>query len=294
MEWTLAAYGDGVEQALGKRVCRLFPNYEKFWALHVVPLTYRVMNQKCIFVRAKVRPALERMATANYAVFVHLAACHQQLKSRPEPGLFAAEGVYTFYSRLYSVEEAVFVEFLPAVETLAQYYSKRYIPPDCDANGKVKRKLLRYATRLERNGHRGLHHDVNAAFQRASLYRHQRVHRWGFPTQSGKVPGPKYVRAWAGKGLGELARADEKRLAREFVDALPQARKDLRSIEMVLNKIWEMALKELADFKYPYLATAYTKIQSPTKNERLPSWWRAKNPLSAEAVITSGSATLNT
>ena len=100
MRWTLACNGDKVEQALGGDVCRLFPNYEKFWALHVAPLTYRVMNPVCLFVRAKVSADLEDMATANYAVFVHLAACHEQLNSGPDPCLFAVEGVYPFYSRL--------------------------------------------------------------------------------------------------------------------------------------------------------------------------------------------------
>jgi hypothetical protein len=44
MKWALACNGDKVEQAFGGDVCRLFPNYENFWALHVAPLTYRVMD----------------------------------------------------------------------------------------------------------------------------------------------------------------------------------------------------------------------------------------------------------
>ena len=79
MKWTLACNGDPVERALGADVCRFFPNYEKFWALHVVPLTYRVKNRHCIFVRGKLRLHLEDMATGHYAVFVRSAACHQQL-----------------------------------------------------------------------------------------------------------------------------------------------------------------------------------------------------------------------
>jgi hypothetical protein len=253
------------------------------------------------------------MATANYAAFVRLAACHQQLKSGPDPDLFAAEGVYTFYSRLYSVEEAVIHGFLPAVDALVKRYSRRYIPPDCDSNpapnsnvarwmvrllgrwrfwrGKPKRKIWRYETRLETNGRIGLYNDVNAAFERANRYRHQRVHWWGFPTRSGKVPDPNYVYAWVGKGLGELARADEKRLTVEFVDALPQAQNDLESIELVLKEIWEMALGELADFKNTCSEKAYRKAQKPTKKETLPSWWRPKNPPSSKAVMASGGAT---
>lgn len=37
--WTLEKTGDRVERSLGPNVCVLFPNYAKFWAQHVVPLT---------------------------------------------------------------------------------------------------------------------------------------------------------------------------------------------------------------------------------------------------------------
>jgi hypothetical protein len=289
MEWKLRFRGDRVEQDFASDISLLFPNYEEFWSQHIVPLTYRVTHPECIFVRAKLRPGFEDMATANYAVFVHLAACHQQLNSGPDPDLFAVEGAYEFYSRLYSVGEAVVQGFLPAVNKLVKQYSRRYISTDYDSQGKPKRKTWRYETRLEKNGRSGLHRDVNAAFERANRYRHQRVHWWGFPARSGKVPGPDYIRAWIGRGLGELARADEKRLAREFVEALPQAQTDLQSIEVALNEIWRMVLNELAAFKYPYSAKAYRKAQAPTKREKLPSWWKPKNQLSSEVPATSGS-----
>jgi hypothetical protein len=152
MTWTLANDGDRVEQDLGADVCQLFPNYEQFWALHVVPLTYRVMNHNCLFVRAKVRPYFEDMATANYGVFVHLAACHRLLNANPDRHLFAVEGVYTFYSRLYSVHEVTVGDFLPAANKIVERYSKRYIPSDCDSKGHPKRGTWRHETRLERMG----------------------------------------------------------------------------------------------------------------------------------------------
>jgi hypothetical protein len=109
MEWTLASNGDKVEKDLGTDVCALFPNYQKFWAVHVVPLTYRVMNQDCIFVRAKVRPDFERMATANYAVFVHLAACHQQLRSPPEAIEIATRsGSFRCRGSVFVLQQALF------------------------------------------------------------------------------------------------------------------------------------------------------------------------------------------
>jgi hypothetical protein len=291
MGWTLKSDGDSVERALGTDVCKHFYNYEQFWTKHVVPLTYRVMVRECIFVRAKVTKDFEDMATASYAAFVHLAACHQQLKSKPDRDLFAVEGVYAFYSRIYSVEEAVFKAFLPAVGKLVKRYSKQYIDADRDSNGLPKRGTRRYESRLEVNGRLGLHRDVNTAFK-ATKYRHQRVHKWGFPTRSGRVPGPAYIDRWVGKGLGELARTDGSRFALEFVDAIARARRDLQSVESALNEIWEMALKELADFKKPYSSRAYAKAQAPTKKDTIPSWWSPKDPLSSKTAVASGSVAL--
>lgn len=290
MAWTLARNGDSVERALGPDVCRLFPNYEKFWILHIVPLTYRVMDPDCIFVRAKVRPDLEDMATAHYGVLTHLAACHQQLNNRPDPDLFAVEGVYTFYSRLYSVHEAAVDAFLPATNEIIERYSRRHLRADLDTKGNPKKGTWRHQTRLETNGRRGLHSDLRDAFRRANKYRHQRVHWWGIPARSGKVPGPAYIDAWIRKGLGELARATETRIMNEFVDALPQARNDLESIERVLNEVWEMVLNELADFKNAQSQKVYAKVQNPTRRETIPSWWKPKDPLSSAAFETSGVA----
>ena len=181
-------------------------------------------------------------------------------------------------------------EFLPAAGRLVQQYSKRYVPQDCDSKGDPKKGTWRHETRLEKNGRTGLHHDLNAAFGGANTYRHQRVHRWGIPTRSGQVPGPGYVRAWINKGLGELARTDEKRLKAEFVGALPQARRDLVSIETILNEVWDMVLKELADFKYSYSQRAYEKSQKPTKRDTIPSWWTPPPaPVSSCATLASGS-----
>ena len=96
-----------------------------------------------------------------------------------------------------------------------------------------------------------------------------------------------------GKGLGELARTDQARFGVEFVEALPQAQQDLESIEKVLNEVWEMALRELNDFKGKYAQEAYEKAQRPTKKEKLPSWWTPppSRPVSSAAAIGSGSVT---
>src|SRR2546430_11463362 len=123
--WSLAQHGDRIEKKWGVKIMERFPLYETFWALHVVPLTYRVSDPSCLYVRSTVHKELTALATASYGVFVHLAACHEQLES--DPDLFAAVGIYPFYSRLYSVGELV-KKFLGAVRPVLRRYRGTFIP----------------------------------------------------------------------------------------------------------------------------------------------------------------------
>src|ERR1700730_2421453 len=115
--WILKDDGDLIERTYADDIGRHFRLYQELWAKHVVPLTYRVIDRKCLYVRANLDPNtyLERMATGSYGTFLHLAACHDQLNSLKEPELFARQGTYDFYSRLYSAAEVVVGDFLPAV-----------------------------------------------------------------------------------------------------------------------------------------------------------------------------------
>lgn len=135
----------------------------------------------------------EAVATWNYAVFVRLAACYEQVHSDADRDLFAVEGVYAFYSRLYSVSEAVIDGFLPAVGRLAKKYSQRDVPIDQDWRCRAQPGIHRFRSRIEKNGRSELFGDLKEAFDRANRYRHQRVRDTGFPARDGKIPKPEYV-----------------------------------------------------------------------------------------------------
>jgi hypothetical protein len=264
--------GDSVEREYADCVGVHFPSYERLWARHIVPLTYRVIDPDCVLVRANLdpNPELERMATGSYGTFLHLASCHHQLKSISEPELFAREGTYHFYSRLYSAAETVLVDFLPAVNEVLQKFKGPYIAEDPVTKG--SRKWDRFKSRLNQNGHACLHHNFHTAFgDRVYPYRNQRVHRWGLPAVGDHIPGRKFVARWIGKGLGELARfriADKTgdQFHAQFVPAVDQARDDIEFVERVLNDVWDMALRELSKLQDK---DGYKKAQRVRSNDKV-------------------------
>src|SRR5713101_5739388 len=99
----LADHGDRIEKRWWPEIKGRFPHYEILWSQHIAPLTGR---PDYLYVRAAVPAELAKLATASYSVFVHLAGCHQQLDpDYRQHDLFATEGVYVFYSRLYSAPQ---------------------------------------------------------------------------------------------------------------------------------------------------------------------------------------------
>jgi hypothetical protein len=271
--WILKDDGDLIERTYADDIGRYFPLYEEVWVKHVIPLTYRVIDRRCLYVRANLDPNtyLERMATGSYGTFIHLAACHDQLNSLREPELFARQGAYDFYSRLYSAAEVVVGDFLPAVNKVVEKFGGSYVKADAIVKGDPKWK--RFQTRFRRNGRSGLYRDFDKAFgKRVNPYRNQRVHRWGFPAMDAKIPKRKFLDKWIGRGLGEIARFRHndrtgRRLAIEFVPALDQARDDLRFVEQVLNAVWEMVLQELANLGNP---NGYKNAQRVRSSDGLP------------------------
>lgn len=118
----------------------------------------------CILVRANFdpNPELERMATGSYGTFLHLASCHHQLRSINEPELFAREGAYQLYSRMYSAGEVVLGDFLPAVNDVLLKFGGPFKAEDPIAKGKPKWNKFR--SRFTQNGRALLYQDFSEAF----------------------------------------------------------------------------------------------------------------------------------
>ena len=184
---TLQNNGDSIERNWWPAISRHFPSYEPFWLRHVAPLTYRPGS---IYMREGiVEKKLTRMASANYGVFIHLAGCHRQIRDQeidPDPELFAAEGMYAFYSRLYSVREAV-CQFVNAVGDILETYGGRSTRRT--GSGAYKKAFV-LITYLEH----GLSGEFEHTFAEESFaHRTEEVHFWGLPVINGKIPTPEYL-----------------------------------------------------------------------------------------------------
>jgi len=276
--WTLEQDGDGREKRWGAAVSKTFPDYERFWVKHVVPLTYRPHS---ILMRSVIRPELQQLASANYAVFVHLAAAHQPLAAKQ---VFEDEhDIYDFYSRLYSVRESV-VKFLAASRVVLREFGGVQINDD--------------ETRFKQHGAPGLWERFEEALDvRTKDYRGSQVHDWGFPVLNGRIPAREHLARWIeaekteargksrnrrkkkgvgakSKGLGQLdaflrAPDVERRLATEFVDAHDQAAEDLALVEAVVNEVWSMVMGELDAMKQ---LAAYERAQNEGRGTAPPSY----------------------
>lgn len=229
------------------------PN-EAFWARHVAPLTYRPVST---YVREAIGEDLARMATANYGVFVHLAGCHRQIQDQenePDTELFAGDGLYAFYSRLYSAREAV-SQFVDALGDVLEQYGGRSTRRKGPGAFKKALTLIKF---LEP----GLVRAFEDAFsEEAFAIRTAQVHFWGFPLIGGRIPTPEFLKTWLNNGLRErglaalasfLKRSDRDAVfgdAKNFIDPVLQARADLERFETIIERVWGIALRELENLR---------------------------------------------
>jgi hypothetical protein len=204
-DWTLSLNGDRIEHDWEGEILKRFSNYERVWSRHVVPLTYRVVKENCIYVRSNLQGRLENLATAHYGVFVHLVGCHQQLRSsrkgdsytQEERHLFATEGAYNFYSRLYSVSELVAGSFLPAVGKLVKQYKGPFVEEDHAAKGERLARYTQHKSRLDTNGYPGMYNKFfDVCVTRIGPYRHGRVHNWGLLARGPNIPSRELIAEW--------------------------------------------------------------------------------------------------
>jgi hypothetical protein len=236
--------GDRIERFWWRKIRHAFPRYDEFWIRHVKPLTYR---PRSIYVRESVRSELALLATASYGVFFHLVGCYQQLRAdSPDPDEFGDQGIYVFYSRLFSAGWGV-ERFFKQVGHVLREYDGTVTPTNFRLRGKGGVDLVRdykeFRKLFVENDPRN--------------YRNTQVHDWGFPVVLGRIPTHEYFAKWVKnelkeKGLGALAAFLKEKDAQEvfdhdFVDAKEQARNDLRFAQRVVDGVWGVALAELDD-----------------------------------------------
>lgn len=286
MDYRLEDDGDAIERRWGNAVTGVFRNYEPFWIEHVVPITWRVVDKRCLYVRAGAPKALRKLATYSYGIFLHLAACHEQLEIATKTGnetsaeLFARTGIYVFYGRLYSAGELV-PTFLDSGKEVVDKYHGTHLKT-------VEKRLGTHSTG-------DLYKRYEVVFKALTKhYRNPQVHDWGFPAIGRLVPKREYLDRWAKKDLGELDQLlsgdkAEQRIAEEFTDALAQANDDLLFAEAVINDVWKVVEVELASIAD---TARYREDQARGLDRDSPR--RAAELVSSVTSATSGSVILPT
>lgn len=252
--FTIAEHGDSTEKRWWPAIRQNFPSYEPFWSHHVAPLTYRPAST---YVREAIGKDLARIATANYGVFVHLAGCHRQIQNQEnerDPELFAGDGLYAFYGRLYSVREAV-CQFVDALGDVLEGYGGRSTRRTGPGAYKKALTLIEF---LEPK----FACDFREAFSEESFaIRTEQVHFWGFPLIDSKIPTPEFLATWLDKGLRQYGLAalsaflkspDRDAVfgdVKNFTDPVLQARADLERFETIIERVWGIALRELENLR---------------------------------------------
>jgi len=84
-------------------------------------------------------------------------------------------------------------------------------------------------------------------------HRTQEVHFWGFPVINGEVP--TALSAFLKKPDRDTVFTDPS----NFIVPIEQARTDLKRFEMVIDWVWQVALRELNDLKKTRTATTTPK-----------------------------------
>lgn len=161
-QFTMEQHGDSYERLWGHFFRDHFPEWERFWAHHIVPLTNRIdptfegNRHARLFIRddPKINPGIEALMMANYSVFYYLARSCAIVAS--EPHLFP-EDVFIFL-RATTENISKFLDVFTNRLVLPLHIDKDKVPVWADIkNTEVAKTILEYrdafvhSARLGRN-----------------------------------------------------------------------------------------------------------------------------------------------
>lgn len=100
MIWTLTEHGEEKEREWWPEFQDYIPAYGEFWCLHVLPLTFRIIDHRLKYLRHKPPEVLRMMASLSYQTFFHFAKAFEIQRGLNFPKF--GESLFDFYGRLYS------------------------------------------------------------------------------------------------------------------------------------------------------------------------------------------------
>jgi hypothetical protein len=248
IDWLLHVHGDSRERKWSERVTRDFPSYEELWRKHVVPLTFRVVEQSELKL---IRPTLPQyyvdLADANYATLYHLTSCYEwqtRLADYPSTeSILPIESFYCFLAHAISCADSVL--WLADSVNRVLIANERSIAFDLEPARDHKKRLLGYPAYLKGciNGpdirqFRDLTKDLRN-------YRNAVIHRRPLFMLSKSVPVRSKLPEYSGlAAISRLAlRPDHIRVY--FSDAEALLDKYSKALGEALNPLWKFAIQHL-------------------------------------------------
>jgi hypothetical protein len=228
MAWTLEDDGDGIERRWSNDILPTFPKYEEFWREHIVPLTFRSVDRRLLYVRTGVPEEMQTLATAHYSVFLRLAFAAETLAGSDVKRL---SGVYHFYVDLYAAYYDMLNRFLGATKNVLEKYCT-YVPTKKDR-------------RMNSWGDSGLFIDYEKLLKEVKDYR-DAIHDPVMVMISGCLPKPEKIArtqrisARTYRNLADLARllSNEAQAKSEYVDAKTLPQEHFKNCTVMLDRIW--------------------------------------------------------
>jgi hypothetical protein len=218
-QFTLEQHGDPYERLWWHFLKNDFPEWERFWAHHIVPLTNRIDDkfkknaQAKLFIRddPKIYDGIEALMMANYSVFYYLARSCAIVAS--EPHLFS-EDVFIFL-RATTENIAKFLDVFTNRLAKPLDIDKDKVPKWADIkNTEAAKKILEYRDAFVHSARLGRNPNLS----------------WEF------IPNPSHIskarHSW---------RYVQKLSEEEFVDSRSYLRKLQTDLMKEINPVWKKA-----------------------------------------------------
>ncbi|MFO7652406.1 MAG: hypothetical protein R6X25_01135 [Candidatus Krumholzibacteriia bacterium] len=243
----LARHGDSRERQWAPVLLRDFPHYETFWQRHIVPLSFRVVEEGNYFLRPTQVKPLIHLADTCYATFLHLVQAHEWAEelgaAGPRLRLRATECLYCFFSHAYSMIDACLAFCRAVNEVCGRYKAETAFYLRISREGALRG--------LDAGASRDCIESFNALRTRLGLYRNFLVHRQPVFLQNAYMPRPEHIEELSGlTSVSRLAR-DPTQISRcyEKVDDATAAL--LKEMRRVLDTVWTRAQAALDAIESP-------------------------------------------
>jgi hypothetical protein len=224
--WTIAEHGESKEKQYWPELRKHCPTYQEFWRIHVVPLTYRVIDEQFLYLRREPPKILRELANLSYQAFFHLGKAFEIHKELATPKF--GESLFDFYGRLCAALERG-SEFSTYVDRCCKKYA---ICPKGYHWHKDQKYLSLNDSLLE----------IQAVVR---AYRNKEVHRTTKVLANGKMPRKDKLDKYSDFSAVIDLLTNPQLVEDEFVPVHTTTQEHLHKASQVLDSLWNGAVQRM-------------------------------------------------